>query len=352
MTFEFKKIIEACALISKLNKKAVLATVVCVEGSSYRREGVRMLVLEDKQMIGAISGGCVEKEVARQAESVFQNGKSKMMTYDGRYRLGCEGILYVLLELFEPEIKTVKAIQDCFQSRTPFLIKSYYVKEHASQNAMGSLLEIAKDKQVSFSKETQNFEELNLFCFTEKMKPCFRLIIVGAEHDAVKLCEMAILTGWEVTLVCAPSNPKTKNEFPGVSEIIASAPENFSIGNLDMETAVILMTHNFAKDVLFLKALRNTKPCYIGLLGPASRREKLLDAFIEYHPEVTDTFLETIHGPAGLNIGAETPQEIALSILAEILSVVRNEKVIPLQDKKGGIHSTKKEYFSILKDES
>ncbi len=82
--------------------KAVLASVVALEGSSYRRPGVRMLLLEDGHMTGAVSGGCVEKEIFRQSESVFRTGIPKMMTYDGRYRLGCEGILYILLEPFRP----------------------------------------------------------------------------------------------------------------------------------------------------------------------------------------------------------------------------------------------------------
>ena len=99
------------------------------------------------------------------------------------------------------------------------------------------------------------------------------------------------------------------------------------------------MTHNYANDLKFLIELKDTRPAYIGLLGPKKRREKLFSELIEYYPELPESFLEQIHGPAGLNIGAETPQEIAISILSEILSVVREKQPILLREKKGGIHA-------------
>ena len=102
MTHEFKQIIKAYFDAKSKGLKSVLATVVALDGSSYRKPGVRMLILENDTMIGAVSGGCVEKDILRQAQSVFQSGQAKMMTYDGRFRLGCEGVLYILIEPFEP----------------------------------------------------------------------------------------------------------------------------------------------------------------------------------------------------------------------------------------------------------
>ena len=98
------------------------------------------------------------------------------------------------------------------------------------------------------------------------------------------------------------------------------------------------MSHNFANDLKYLLELKDSKPAYIGILGPTKRREKLLSQFIEYCPEIDDAFIEGIHGPAGLNIGAETPQEIAISIISEILSVVRNQVPMSLKEKTGRIH--------------
>jgi xanthine/CO dehydrogenase XdhC/CoxF family maturation factor len=338
MTHEFKKIIETYALLQKSHQKAVLATVVCVEGSSYRREGVRMLVLENNATVGAISGGCVEKEVIRQAQSVLTTGISKMMTYDGRFRLGCEGTLYVLLEEMSFDKEQLIKIQDVLKARDSFQIGSYFSKESES-SIMGSRLVLPSGTSIYMKKGIEL--DFSLDNFEEELRPCFQLVIFGAEHDSVKLCEIANATGWEVTVVCSSRDPKAKNDFPGVSEIIISEPENFKLASIDSETAVVLMSHNFAKDMLFLKALKNYNPIYVGLLGPAKRREQLLGAYIEYHPEVEESFLDRIHGPAGLNIGAETPNEIAISIVSEILSIIRNEKVIPLQDKIGAIHPKK-----------
>ena len=101
MTHELKEIVKEAIKNQALGIKNVLATVVDLDGSSYRHPGVRMLLSSTGKMIGAVSGGCVEKEVLRSANSVFETGKSKIMTYDGRYRLGCEGVLYILLEPFK-----------------------------------------------------------------------------------------------------------------------------------------------------------------------------------------------------------------------------------------------------------
>ena len=117
------------------------------------------------------------------------------------------------------------------------------------------------------------------------------------------------------------------------------SPDALELQSIDNETAVVLMSHNFANDLKFLIELQHTKPVYIGMLGPSHRREKLLSQFLEYCPEVDSSFLDRIHGPAGLNIGAETPQEIAISILSEILSVVRAQVPMSLKEKVGGIHS-------------
>jgi len=185
--------------------------------------------------------------------------------------------------------------------------------------------------------------------FDREIQPCFRLVVIGSEHDAIQLAIIANATGWEVEIVNTPKHPKKLADFPGATKVLNQSPENLVLDQVDDQTAIILMTHNFAKDLLYLKALKDTQPVYIGLLGPSSRREKLLSAFIEYHPEVSEYFIDCIHGPAGLNLGSETPQEIAISIIAEILSVVRNQKPIPLQDKVGGIHSEaeNKEIFTI-----
>ncbi|WP_363317926.1 XdhC family protein [uncultured Algibacter sp.] len=315
--------------------KSVLASVVDLDGSSYRQPGVRMLILENGAMVGAVSGGCVEKEVILQAQSVFETGISKMMTYDGRYRLGCEGVLYILLEEITFETPFETAFFECLKNRKSFEVISKYEKEEGIFEGVGTEVKIG-NTPFSISNKTS----LNVKCltFSQTMPPCFKLLIIGAEHDAVQLCKYAASTGWEVTIVAGVSEAKTVDYFEGANNLITTTPEDLDTLSIDIHTAVVLMTHNFAYDLRYLVALAETSPNYIGLLGPTKRREDLLSQLIEYCPEISEKFLESIHGPAGLDIGSETPQEIAISIVSEILAVTRNRNPKSLNQKTGRIH--------------
>lgn len=336
MTHELKKIVTAFQAANQKGVAAILATVVALEGSSYRRPGVRMLILEDGSMVGAVSGGCVEKEIIRQADSVFKTREPKMMTYDGRYRLGCEGILFILLEPFNPDTTFTQVFWNTINNREEFEINSYYKKEEGISDDYGSVLITTEG---SFTLRTPFEASSETAVFNQQLTPCFRLIVIGAEHDAVQLCSYAALTGWEVIVVVPPDEQKTIADFPGAHEFIPVTPEDFEVDVIDLQTAIILMTHSFVKDLKFLLRIRDVTPIYLGLLGPAARREKLLGEFLEHCPEVSESFFDGIRGPAGLGIGAETPQEISISVLSEIIAVIRKQNPIPLKDKKGTIHS-------------
>lgn len=337
MTHEFKKIVEEALFANKKNVKTVLASVVALDGSSYRRPGVRMLVLENGNMIGAVSGGCVEKEIVLQSVTVFKTGESKIMTYDGRYRLGCEGVLYVLLEIFNPNEKFLGKFSKCLKNRKPFKIASYFIKKVGVSAGIGSFVKI-NDEVFSVSGMSKK-EGPSLSVFNQSMPPCFKLVIIGAEHDAVQLCQYAALTGWEVVIVSGPSEHKSIQNFPGANEFVIASAEEMDVSLIDNQTAIVLMTHNFANDLRYLVALKDTNPAYIGLLGPTRRREDLLSQFIEYAPDIPHEFLDLVYGPAGINIGSETPQEIAISIISEILAVTRNKELMPLSEKNGHIHA-------------
>ncbi|HET8736606.1 MAG TPA: XdhC family protein [Pricia sp.] len=342
MTHELKKIIDAFRAAKNEKLKTVLATVVALEGSSYRRPGVRMLIREDGKMMGAVSGGCVEKEVQLQAQSVFSDGIPKMMTYDGRYRLGCEGILYILIEPFGPDTAFLNAFDTLLKNRAPFRITSHFSKKEGPNAVLGTLfqmddLEIPIRDSFEVDMNTDKTEGI-VEIFEQEMEPRFKLVIVGAEHDAVQLCLYASLTGWEVEIVAAASEQKRITDFPGAEKFTAVEPEMVSAAGIDGQTAVMVMTHSYVRDLKYLLALTNARPVYLGLLGPSERRERLLGECIERHPEVSDVFIDSIHGPAGLNIGAETAQEIALAIMAEILSVSRDKKPMMLKNKSGRIH--------------
>ncbi|QLE00771.1 XdhC family protein [Galbibacter sp. BG1] len=340
MTHEFKKIIESCVKAKTKNLKSVLATVVALEGSSYRRPGVRMLIREDGKMTGAVSGGCVEKEILRQSTSVFKTGIPKIMTYDGRYRLGCEGILYILLEPFMVDQNFVNLFNDVLLNRQHFSIISYFRKNAGADKGFGSVLQLANGTTSSFSgKDKTNVFTEELEKFSQNLKPYLKLIVIGAEHDSVQLAALASLNGWEVVIVAPEDDARSLANFPGATKIENTTPANFNYKTIDRETAVLLMTHSFNKDLQFLIQMRNLDLRYLGILGPVRRREQLFQKIIEEFPETDPLFFENIHAPAGINIGAETPQEIAVSVIAEILAVFREQDVFMLKERRGKIHS-------------
>ncbi|GAA4303588.1 XdhC family protein [Aestuariibaculum suncheonense] len=344
MTHELKTLIETAITWEKEGLKAVLATVVALDGSSYRRPGVRMLLNNNGHWVGAVSGGCVEKEVYRESQSVFETGVAKMMTYDGRYRLGCEGILYILLEPIALIDGFIDAFFYCLNDRTEFTLTTYYHKKEGVFPGLGSVMHL---NNMAFSLQGEDVAEnrqgtQEALIFKQSMTPCFKLIIVGAEHDAVKLSQYASFTGWEVTVVAKATETKSNRYFPGATMVQTMVPEEISNLVIDDQTAVVLMTHNFAMDLRYLVALKDKSPNYIGLLGSTRRRDDLLSQLIEYCPEISDEFLEVIYGPAGIDIGSETPEEIAISIVSEILAVTRDRETYSLRKKSGKIHSKSK----------
>ncbi|WKK64569.1 XdhC family protein [Lutimonas zeaxanthinifaciens] len=338
MTHELKQIIQGYLNARHLGLECVLATVVDLDGSSYRRPGVRMLINEHGHMTGAVSGGCVEKEILKQSGTVFKKGISKMMTYDGRYRLGCEGVLYILIEKFSPGQDMIKAFEQILENRSTFTIKSQFSREPGENIKLGSFIDFGSQGSFTFVDRKSKTEDTELKVFEQKLKPCFHLMIIGAEHDASQLSLMAASLGWDVTVVVSPSSPQVLTDFPGCQALEKAVPAELKLEGIDSNTAVVLMTHSYVKDLDFLFHLIKSKPCYIGLLGPSNRRERMLNDLIEKFPSIDEEVFDIMFGPAGLNIGAETPQEIALSICSEILSITRGQEPKSLKDKIGRIH--------------
>jgi xanthine/CO dehydrogenase XdhC/CoxF family maturation factor len=331
MTHEFKHILNKAVGYQKNGVKSVLASVVHLEGSSYRKPCVRMLITEDGKMTGAVSGGCIEREIYHQSSSVFKSGIPKIMTYDGRYRLGCEGLLYILIEPFFITDQVLNTFLGCLENRNSFIIRSYFKTEDVSAENLGSVIEFKDDLRFSFRDSLSVDNDVNLKEFVQKLEPCFKLLIFGGEHDAVKLCSMASLLGWEVDIITSAKDPKSLVDFPGATSVTPQTPDILDL-KIDSETAVVLMNHNYVQDLKYLIKLESYKPNYIGILGSAHRREKLISDVYDHVPNFDDSILERIYSPAGLNIGAITPEEIALSIMSEILSVYRGIKPKSLRE--------------------
>ncbi len=336
MTHEIKILFQTLKNWQQLGKKAVFVSVVALEGSSYRRPGVRMIISDAGESVGAVSGGCVEKEIERQAQSVFQTGKAKVMTYDGRLRIGCEGIIHILIEPVFLSVELLNDFETVLKSRQNFRMDAFFYLRVGEYTNTGTLITL-NNKTYSINPAFNSGQVENQECFSQTFNPVFQLCIFGAEHDAVELNKAAGLLGWDVIVAASADESKSCDYFPGAS-LITPSFENIDTSFIDEQTAVVLMTHSFNKDVRYLMALKNSTPAYFGIIGSVNRRERVLEKLMEFDSEISPEFMEQIYGPAGINIGAETASEIAVSILAEILSVIRRQKPVSLREKAGSIH--------------
>ncbi|MCG6188847.1 XdhC family protein [Maribellus maritimus] len=337
MTNEISHLFQALKIWEKSRKKAVLVSVVALEGTSYRKPGVRMLISEDGEYAGAVSGGCVEKEIERQAKTVFQTGTAKIMTYDGRLRIGCEGVIHILIEPVFLSDELWLDFGSVLEAREDFKMDTWFYQKVGEYENIGTLMTLKGKTYVlnpSFTPDQITDQE----CFSQTFEPLFQLYIFGAEHDALQLSQVAKLLGWNVTIVASAEESKSCDYFPGASALITPAYDEISRLRIDEQTAVMLMTHSFNKDVQYLLALKNIQAAYIGMLGAKKRRERVFNMLLEIDSEIPFDFLDQIHGPAGISIGAESASEIAVSILAEILGVIRKQNPVSLREKTGSIH--------------
>ena len=338
MIHELKEIIGQAVINQQKGLKNVLASVVHLDGSSYRKPGVRMLIGEDLSTIGAVSGGCVEKEIIHRASSVFADGKPKIITYDGRYRLGCEGILYILIEPFFIENTFLKRFSEVIQQRETLKIDSFFQKDDEIFGNFGSQITFSNQETVAFSQDFFVDETTEINLFSQVLVPAFKLLIIGGEHDAVKLCKIASNLGWEIDVITSAKDPKQLADFPGANSVIGESPETIQFTDLNENTAIVIMNHSYVQDLKYLVKLANFQPTYIGILGAPKKGERLFNELFEFVPEVSVAFLNCIYTPAGLHIGAQTPEEIAISIIAEILAIFREKEPFSLRNLKGKIH--------------
>ncbi|MHB0754427.1 XdhC family protein [Polaribacter sp. M15] len=338
MIHELKEIINHAIINQQKGLKNVLASVVHLVGSSYRKPGVRMLISENQTFVGAVSGGCVEKEIVRRSASVFTDEKPKIITYDGRYRLGCEGILYILIEPFWVTNNFFTAFTNALKKREQLVIESYFAKQDEAYGNFGSLVTFKNNNQFSFSDDFRPEPKTDIF--TQTLQPAFKLIIIGGEHDAVKLCKTGASLGWEVDVITSVKDSKQITDFPGANVVVGESPETIQFSDIEKNTAIVIMNHSYVQDLKYVIKLSKHQPKYIGILGAPKRRERLFNELLELVPEISDDFLEAIYTPAGLHIGAQTPEEIAVSIVAEILSVIRKKEPFYLRKINGKIHTS------------
>jgi xanthine dehydrogenase accessory factor len=352
---EIIDIINAFDKASDEGKNTALATVVHVEGSSYRKEGARMLITEDGELTGAISGGCLEGDALRKALFVMQEKKAKLVVYDTSndddvevgYQLGCNGIIQVLIEPINNDdlISPISLLKEAIANRGKAIIVTVFsLKNNSSQKGTclllkqsGTMLETIHDKVlldkllVDANIALQNnqssigkyiYDDNELTAFINILKPQVTLVLVGAGNDAIPLVKMGEVIGWKVVVVDGRANYANKKRFSaGCQVMVSKAEEIFSSIEIDDQTMFVLMTHNYNYDLAVLRQLILLNARYIGILGSRNKLGRMIE---ELSAEGIDANkeLSNVYSPVGLDIGAETPEEIALSIMAEIQAVL------------------------------
>ena len=374
---EIEAIISAYEEAKNKGQKSVLATVVHVEGSSYRAAGARMLVDEFGFMTGSISGGCLEGDALRKALLALDQNKNKLVTYDTSdeddavigAQLGCNGIIQVLFEPIDPQQETnpIELLKKAESYDQPVALISTFNLDKTKDQAGTTLLidekgvETGKIDDPALSDKIREVAEnsleqrINHFgeyhsdtdtqnAFIEIIAPPPTLVLVGAGNDSQVLSRMAEVLGWEI--IVADGRPTHANEqrFNSCQVVVTNPEEILDNIRINETTAFVLMTHNYNYDLAVLKLLLNEEKIpYIGILGPNKKHQRMLGDLAEDGIQLTDEQSAKIYAPVGLQLGAETPAEIGLSILSEIQAVLTESDVRHLRELEGSIH--KKELY-------
>jgi len=281
-------------------QRLALATVVRVEGSSYRRPGARMLICEDGTRAGSLSAGCLEDEVALRANEVFQTGEPTIVSFDTRRRFGCAGKIDIFIEpVFENFLRDLA--HNLAARRICFVITGF------GEKSAGSRVVRTETPDRSYAQEHEH--EL-----LQQIHPPIRLLIVGDGPDNRPLRSLGNLLGWEVVELVDPN-------------LLSIEPDDW--------TAAIVKSHNYGRDFAALEKLLPMNLRYVGLIGPRKRRDQLMNHLLDLGVTINAGFF----APTGLDLGAETPEEIALSIVAEIQRVFATGSGESLRERKISLHA-------------
>jgi xanthine dehydrogenase accessory factor len=274
-----------------------LATLVRAEGSSYRRPGARMLVCEDGRTIGSLSGGCIEEAVSVRARDVLRDGETAILSFDTRRRFGCYGKIDIFVE---------RVLEKFLSDLTEHLDvrRSCHAITVFEGNELGS-------RVLKFDEEPKEGS------LVQEIHPPIRLFIFGEGPDSAPIHKLSELVGWQAIKVVDANS-------------LAIEPDEW--------TAAIVKSHNYGRDFVALQKLLPLNLRYVGLIGPRKRRDQLLNDLLDLGVTINAGFF----APAGLDLGAETPEEIALAIVSEIQRVFAYGSGESLRERKISIHNLKK----------
>lgn len=363
---EIKSILQLYDTLRTSDEKCAIAQVVRVEESSYRREGARMIVFESGVFEGGISGGCLEGDALRRSQVAILRQQPSIVTYDTSREkeigvgLGCNGIIDVLISPISESSPMMGMLEKCAAERGEHIIatvtalegtlagvslgQSFYYDVHLAslENCPDKGLKKFTEKkivEVRDSKKsgifTYKVQDAKAAIFIELIPPAFHLAIYGDNYDVYPLIEMAVVMDWEVSLV-GNIQKLRKEKLQSVANLYPKELE--ARPEIDSRTAILLMAHDYKTDTANMLELIKSPSPYIASLGPRRRFEKMLRELRGGDIEFTTEELQRIYAPCGLEIGANTPEEIATSIFAEILGVFSGKKGGMLREKNGPIH--------------
>lgn len=353
-------------------QKAALAKVVKVKGSAYRRPGARMLIMDDGEWIGAISGGSLEGDAFQQAKEVMNEGVPRLVTYHDNVSqqlqsaFGCEGKMVVLFEPATPEIhiSLIDCLDELIKDNQPAVLasiigtsenKNEYLKEKLLYDGKELLrignfpglaeMDLLPAIEEAFINHASTIVQTDttrgqLELFIEYLKPNISLYVFGSSYDVAPVVNIAQALRWNVKVI------DNLEELPIIHKCLSQIEkvDPDKAGDYypyDERSAVIVMSHNYEFDLNVLKSFANTRLGYLGLLGPVRRFDKMKPELIA--AGWTQDGLRRIYNPLGLDIGAETADEIALSVIAGVQAAINEKDGRPLANKGGFIHNRIKE---------
>ena len=284
-----------------------LATLVETQGSTYRNPGARLLVERNGRTLGVLSGGCLEEEIARHGQKVIDDVSPVLLSFDTKLLYGCDGQLKILVEPLPaagPNGNLITAIGRALKSREVCRVRTCFAGD-----ALGSTL-LTVDALVAERSGV----------FVQIVPLPVRLLLFGTGPEIEPITQLAENLGWIV------------ERFGHPTELA----HNF---RPDAETAALIMTHNFGRDLLALDRLLPLQLGYIGLLGPRKRHAELVARLSEYRPFDFDAGISKLFAPAGLDIGSEAPEEIALAIISEVAAVLSNRRGGFLRERRSDTHT-------------
>jgi xanthine/CO dehydrogenase XdhC/CoxF family maturation factor len=366
---EISDVLAAIESLSAKGERMALATIVAVRGSTYRRPGARLLVPEDGAPIGNISGGCLEGDVADMARVVMEEGRARLAGWDltadddavWGLGLGCNGAIEVFIEPADRAAEVAGALRMALEEEQRICVVTVIESEASELVAPGARIVVRPDGSVDGSLGHADVDaeaivaarellmaersEVRTFlhgvrAFVEVLEPPLRLLICGAGHDAIPLVRAAAGLGWKATVADDRPVFLTRDRYPEAAGFVAldDPAQVAKEAGVDRRTHVVVMTHNFLRDKEYLRSLLDSDAGYIAMLGPAARTVRLLMELEEEGVEINDEDRARIHGPAGLDLGAEGPEEIAQAIVSEIVAVRHARGGGYLRERPGPIH--------------